>query len=650
MNFFGDLNQEQKEAVQHETGPLLVLAGAGSGKTRIVTYRIAHLLSKGIPAESIVALTFTNKAAEEMQHRIQKLLQGVGKGPLIATFHSLGARILRESAHHLGYKNDFTIYDEDDANKVLKGCLLTLGIKGEASTYKSLKSLISVVKNQQMNPEEVISIDMPHDLQNGFVKIYHLYQERLKEANALDFDDLLFLVVKLFQEHKEVLEHYQKRWEFLLIDEYQDTNSSQYLLAKMISKNSKNIFVVGDPDQSIYSWRGANIHNILNFEKDFKNAKVIRLEQNYRSRENILQAANHLIQNNISRIDKKLWSSRGEGEKITLFVGETDRDEAEFVAEKIDRLNKRGKHSLRDMAIFYRTNFQSRIFEDVLLRFRIPYQIIGGLSFYERKEIKDLLSILHMIHSEQNIVAFTRSLLFLKQGIGETSLEKVRVLSREKGWSILQTLKALVEGTETIARMTEKHKVGFREYLELIVELRELNKTMSLKDLINAIINKSRFYDILREDKETFEERKANIEEMVTKAYEWEFSTEDPTLQKFLEELTLKSAVDEMEEQKDKINLMTIHNSKGLEFSYVFVVGMEEDLFPHANSRQNAHAVEEERRLCYVGMTRAKEQLFLTAAESRFIWGSHRTMRPSRFLREIPPSYIKKVMYYEAST
>ena len=406
-SLFQDLNQEQNAAVQHEKGPLLVLAGAGSGKTRIVTYRIAFLIENGVSSDSIIALTFTNKAAEEMHHRIRKRLEGkIDAPPLIATFHSLGVRILRESIDRLGYRNDFVIYDEDDSFKILKDVLLSFSIKAEPSVQKTLRNLISTCKNQYLLPKEIALGHLTYDIAQKFEAIYDLYQTRLKEANALDFDDLLFLVVRLFKEHNDILERYQNRWGYLLIDEYQDTNSSQYLLAKLLSEKHKNIFAVGDPDQSIYSWRGANIKNILNFEQDFQQAKVIRLEQNYRSRETILQAANHLIQHNIGRIDKRLWSSRGAGEKIHLFVAENEKEEAFFVCQTLLELSRKEKIPMKDMAIFYRTNFQSRIFEDALLHFRIPYQIIGGLSFYERKEIKDLLAILHMIHSDFNTIAF----------------------------------------------------------------------------------------------------------------------------------------------------------------------------------------------------------------------------------------------------
>lgn len=646
--FFQELNSEQTIAVKHRVGPLLVLAGAGSGKTRIVTFRIAHLIEQGVDPKKILAVTFTNKAAGEMQRRIHTLQAQEERSenkPLICTFHSLGAKVLRESIHHLGYGSDFTIYDSEDTNKLLRGCIQTLGLQKEPAFLKSCKSLISHQKNQLLSIEELSLEDLPVEVRGSFPELYKMYQERLKESNALDFDDLLYLIVRLFREHKEVLEEYQRRWEYLLIDEYQDTNQTQYVLARLLIEKSNNIFVVGDPDQSIYSWRGANIQNILNFEKDFPNAQVVRLEQNYRSRKVILDAANGLIQNNRFRYEKNLWSDRVGGEKISLFVGATDREEAEFVAEEITRLHQKEKISLKECAIFYRTNFQSRIFEDLLLRYKIPYQIIGGLSFYERKEVKDLLSFLYMIASDNDFIAFSRSLSLLKGGLGEVTLEKLRKSASEQGSSVLRVALNIAQG-ESALKVTEKQRKGLQEYLTLIAELRTLAKTLSLKDLVVAVIQKADYLEILREDKESFEERKSNIEELVTKAYEWEETSEKTSLQMFLEELKLKNAVDDLGEKQEQINLMTVHNGKGLEFNAVFLVGMEEDLFPHANSRADNRAVEEERRLCYVGMTRAKEKLYLTAAESRFLWGNHRRMRPSRFLREIPRECMKKI--YEA--
>lgn len=643
FNFAADLNKEQLEAVTHKDGPLLVLAGAGSGKTRIVTYRIAHLIASGVAPGQILALTFTNKAAKEMQERIHSLLtqNAIRDRPIISTFHSLGARILRESIEHLGYKKDFVIYDESDSEKLLKMCMQTIGIKGDEA--KSFRSLISHAKNQHTMPSANEQSDLPASFQHTFPKLYSLYQEKLKEANALDFDDLLYLTVRLFQEKPEVLAFYQRKWPYLLIDEYQDTNHTQYLIGLMIVEKSQNIFVVGDPDQSIYSWRGANIQNILNFEKTFKNAKVVRLEQNYRSRKNILDAANALIENNKGRYKKALWSNRGEGEKISLFVGRTEREEAEFIASEIEFLHKEDKIPLKEIAIFYRTNFQSRTFEDTLLRKKIPYLIVGGISFYQRKEIKDILTFLHMIHSDNDFIAFARTINLPKRGIGDATLDKIREEAAKAQRPLLDYAAALVSGEEEGVKLNQKQLAGLKEYVNLIFDLRELEKQASVQHLVIETIKKTRYYDFLRLEPETFEDRKANLEELISKGAEWDLLNEGATLSGFLEELTLKSSVDDLSPHEEQVHLMTVHNGKGLEFQAAFIGGMEEDLFPHANSRGKYEAVEEERRLCYVGMTRAKERLYLTAAETRFLWGNFRTMRPSRFLREIPREYLERI-------
>lgn len=636
-----DLNSEQLEAVNHTEGPLLVLAGAGSGKTRIVTYRILQLIQSGVLPSQILAVTFTNKAAGEMLERIQKMTP-LHERPLLCTFHSLGAKILRESAHLLGYQNNFVIYDEEDSIKLLKKSFPELSEKGEETKIKSIKALISHTKNELADPSQM---DVPQGLENVFPEIHKRYQENLKSANALDFDDLLYLPVKLFKENKEILEAYQKRWPYLLIDEYQDTNQAQYLLTNLLVEKSQNLFVVGDPDQSIYSWRGANIKNILNFERDYPKAKVVRLEQNYRSRKTILDAANALIENNQGRYKKNLWSTRGPGEKIVLYVAGSEREEAAFVVSEIERLKQVHKIPLSEIAIFYRTNFQSRTFEDFLLRAGISYVIVGGISFYHRREIKDILAFLHMIEGDNDYIAFSRTINLPKRGIGETSIDKIRILAKNLNLSLLEMTKALVSGTEKGIRLNEKQREGLKEYLNLILDLRALaqDENVSLQKLVMEVIRKSRYLDHLREEKETYDDRKANLEELVSKAVEWEGMNEMSSLTKFLEELSLKSSLDEADLTTERVSLMTFHNGKGLEFMGVFLVGMEEDLFPHANSRGNYEAIEEERRLCYVGMTRAKERLYLTAAETRFLWGTSRMMRPSRFLREIPREYIDRM-------
>lgn len=649
MDLSQALNPEQLEAVMHHEGPLLVLAGAGSGKTRIVTFRIAHLIESGVHPYQILAVTFTNKAAGEMKGRIQNITRGknLHGNVTICTFHSLGVRILRESIDLLGYTSNFVIYDADDAEKLLKTCINHLNIESttesKAAQLKIFSNMISQCKNQLRLPEQLEARDYDQTNFKFFPEIYKLYQSRLKEYNAVDFDDLLFLTVQLLKQFPELLDKYQRRWPFLLIDEYQDTNHAQYMIARYIVGKQQNLFVVGDPDQSIYSWRGANIQNILNFESDYPGAKIVRLEQNYRSKRNILEAANALIRHNSKRYEKNLWSDLGPGEKISLYVGENERDEAYFVANRIEEHFSKERIPLKDMAIFYRTNFQSRTFEDFLLRKRIPYVIVGGISFYQRREIKDILAFLHVVHSDLDYISFNRTINLPKRGIGEATIEKLRFCAERAQLPLLVYCKNCIYDENADIRLTAKQKTALKEYIEIITGLRTIEKEESLQRLVIETIRRSNYLAVLNEDKETYDDRKANLDELVAKAAEWELLTENPTLSDFLAELSLKTTLDETEKSDDKVNLMTIHNGKGLEFTVAFVVGMEEDLFPHANSRDSFEAVEEERRLCYVGMTRAKEKLYLTAAESRFIWGSFRMMRPSRFLREIPKDLMEKV-------
>lgn len=625
------LNPQQQIAVDHVEGPLLVLAGAGSGKTRIVTFRVAHLLQLGVPSHEILAVTFTNKAAEEMRNRI---LQLTHKSVLTCTFHSLCARILRESIAALGYTRDFAIYDEEDSEKVIKECFASLNIKEEKGQLRSFRSQISQAKNALILPEQLAKEDKI--LQD----VYAMYQSRLKEYHALDFDDLLFQTVQLFKQHPEILEQYQKRWSFILIDEYQDTNEAQYTIARLLATKHNNVFAVGDPDQSIYSWRGANIQNILNFEKDFPGAIVIPLEQNYRSRSNILEAANALIRYNKSRYEKNLWSDKGEGQKIGLCIAENDHAEADFVVKRLYHLHRDKGVPLSDCVIFYRTNFQSRIFEDHLLKERVPYVIVGGLSFYQRREIKDCLAWLRIVLSGTDFLAFARTINLPKRGLGEATLEKLHDFARERGTNIFDTCEHIVDG-KTPFKLSQKQLEGLKDYVRIINALREMLKQgQPLHTLITEALERSRYLEYLREDPESYEERRGNIEELVSKAAEWETEVEHPTLAAFLEELTLKSSTEESGTPQDHVRMMTLHNGKGLEFTGVFLVGMEEELFPHANSLESNEALEEERRLCYVGMTRAKEYLYLTASRYRYLWGMPKMMRPSRFLKEIPEEFL----------
>lgn len=631
-----DLNPQQKIAAEHMEGPMLVLAGAGSGKTRVVTCRIAHLLNVGVPSSEILALTFTNKAADEMRYRIKKMAD---QYVLTSTFHSLGARILRESISAIGYRNDFTIYDENDSLQLLKNCLASMGYKDEKGLLKSLRIAISNAKNELLTPND-LSKDFRSRTDQLLKDVFVAYQEKLKEYNALDFDDLLYLTVKLFRESKETLEHYQKRWSFILIDEYQDTNAAQYFMTKLLVEKHNNIFVVGDPDQSIYSWRGANIQNILDFEKDYENAQVITLEQNYRSSANILEAANALIQHNEERYEKKLWSDLGTGEKIGVYIAENEREEALFVVEELVRRTREEHLPLKECVIFYRTNSQSRTFEDALLKYQIPYVIYGGLSFYQRREIKDILSLLRMVVSDSDYLSFARTINLPKRGIGQATLVKLRDAAEALSLPILTLVRKLLSRETQVIKLTKKVEEGISDYLQTINYLKGMvSEGKPLEEVIQEGIEASNYDRVLREDPETYEDRKSNLEALINKAAEWSEERETPTLVAFLEELSLKSSLDEQPAQ-DSVRMMTLHNGKGLEFALTFIVGMEEDLFPHINSKDSIEALEEERRLCYVGMTRAKQFLYLTASTYRFMWGISKVMCPSRFLKEVPPEYL----------
>jgi DNA helicase-2/ATP-dependent DNA helicase PcrA len=641
MNLNELLNAEQIKAVKHILGPLLVLAGAGSGKTRCVTYRILYLLEQGIPAQQILGLTFTNKAAKEMKERIETLSH---QHVLICTYHSLCARILRESIHLLGYQNNFVIYDEDDAEKIIKTCLKDLNIEYLKLEPKAIKSAISKLKsNETSNPPT----NTP--LGRHFPNIYSCYQTKLKEYNALDFDDLLFLTVSLFKEHPNALAHYQNQWQYLLIDEYQDTNYKQYELISQLAEKHRNIFAVGDPDQSIYSWRGADISNILHFNEDFPGAQIIRLEQNYRSTTNILNAANELILNNKHRYEKNLWSALGAGEKIKKFVGQTERDEARFVAEKVRDLHHNEQIPLNQMAVLYRTNSQSRLFEDQLINRRIPYTIIGGISFYQRKEIKDIVAYLRLVVSPSDYVSFLRTINLPKRGIGPTTIDKLRTNASALQLTIFDYCCALVDrASNTDMKLSKKQFESLSNYVSIIKSLQELLPSISIATLISSLVEKIGYYNHLKEeDEETYGDRKENIDQLIVKASEWDLDNNELGLTGFLEEIALKSTLDELSPEQERLSLMTLHNGKGLEFNTVFIVGLEQDLLPHANSRDSEEAIEEERRLFYVGMTRAKEKLFLCNVQTRSLWGQQRRQYPSRFLKEIPSEYTEPLRIFQ---
>lgn len=611
------VNPQQKAAILHTNGPLLILAGAGSGKTKVVSLRIAHLIHTGVPAESILGVTFTNKAAGEMKERVERY---VGKQVLISTFHSLGVRILRESAHHLGYSTQFVIYDEEDSEKLLKNLIKELFGVSAPFDAKQARNAISKAKNNLFS----------EDLEE-FSQLYNLYESRLKAYNAVDFDDLLLLPVKLFKTCPEVLSMYQQRFLHVLVDEYQDTNHAQYEFVRLLVEKSHNLFVVGDPDQSIYSWRGANIDNILNFERDYQNASIIRLEQNYRSTQTILEAANAVIRNNSRRYEKSLWSALGEGEKICVASTYSEREEASFVTRTMLELHDRHEIPFSNMVVFYRTNFQSRALEDECILRRIPYTIVGGLSFYQRKEIKDILAYLRILEHPSDLLAFTRIINIPKRGLGDAFVSKLITASAQARIPIREMFNAPAPFP-----LTAKQKEGWEHFRQTVATLEEIKQTSPLTQLVRATISSTGYLQMVEDDEETRDERKENLSELIAKAAEWESAKDNPSLFQFLEEIALATSTDVMTREGDRINLMTVHNGKGLEFRVVFLVGVEEELFPHINSKGSEEGTEEERRLFYVGMTRAKEKLFISYVAFRSLWGTTRQMRPSRFVQEIP--------------
>jgi DNA helicase-2/ATP-dependent DNA helicase PcrA len=634
-----ELNKEQEKAANHIEGPLLVLAGAGSGKTRVVTYRIANLLKLGILPSDILAVTFTNKAAAEMKKRVEDL---TSSSVLTCTFHSLGARILRESISNLNFSQDFVIYDTDDSLRLIKTCLESLHVKNEKGITKKLKAMISSAKNDLIDPKDISSASCDTKEEKLFKDLYPIYQTKLCEYNALDFDDLLYLTVKLLKEKKDIRDEYQNRWLFILIDEYQDTNIAQYTLARLLVEKHKNIFVVGDPDQSIYAWRGAQYKNILRFDKDFPKAQIVHLEHNYRSTTTILEASNALINYNKERYDKKLWSNLGQGEKIGLFFANGETQEAQFIVEKLIDKHVNEKIPYEETVIFYRTNSQSRILEEALLSQQIPYVIYGGISFYQRKEIKDLLSFLRMIQSDADFISFSRTINLPIRGIGTSTVQKLLKTSETKQLPIFVFCKELINNPNLFPeiKIFSKQKNGLQGYIHLIEELRKLHSSgASICDIIKQAITKSKYLEHLQNDPETFSEKKENINELIAKAADWEERKETSNLFTFLEELSLLTNTEEKNTQHS-VKLMTLHNGKGLEFSLVFLAGLEEDLLPHVNSKGSHEQIEEERRLCYVGMTRAKSHLFLSSCNARYLWGSLRAMYPSRFLKEIPSKYL----------
>jgi len=647
MSLLNDLNPVQQKAVLETEGPLLVFAGAGSGKTRVLTYRIAYLIQeKRVPPWNIFAVTFTNKAADEMRERVERLLGGSARGAWISTFHSACARILRRHIDHLGFQRNFVIYDEQDQERHLKAVMRELDLDSKTYHPRSLQSAIEQLKREGITPDQYQPSPF-NVFQKRLAQVYQRYQEDLRRNNALDFEDLLAFVVVLFKRFPEVLASYQDLCRYVMVDEFQDTNLIQYHLIKQIGQRHRNIFVVGDDDQSIYRWRGADVGNILNFEKDFPDANVIALEQNYRSTQHILQAANHVVLQNRFRKEKTLWTENPKGDLLTLYVAEDEKDEARYVCRKVIELCRLsdtprtisggGGKRLRDIAVFYRVNAQSRAVEDELVRNQIPYTVVGGMKFYERKEVKDVLAYLKVIANPADAVSLRRIINVPARGIGEKTIEKIETYSREKGLPLYAGLMQAL--TEDWLSSGARSKIS--AFVHVMEELRKDAQTIPAGQLTLTLLSRTGYLERLREEgTDDAISRAENIEELVNVIMEFEKEEKEASLGTFLDKVSLVSDIDLYEDKGNRISLMTLHCAKGLEFPVVFIVGMEEGLLPHARRGEEIEDMEEERRLCYVGITRAREKLFLTRAERRTTFGVGRANLASRFLDELPIELI----------
>ncbi len=630
------LNDKQYEAVINTEGACLIIAGAGSGKTKVLTHKIAYLMQeKNVLPWNILAITFTNKAANEMKERIIGLVGDAAQDIWMGTFHSICVRILRKFIDRIGFDSSFIIFDTSDQRTMIKTCLKDLRIDDKMFTDRAVQSEISNAKNQMLEPEQYSVLANGDFRKEKIATIYELYQKRLKENNAIDFDDIINYTIKILKENADVLEYYANKFKYVLVDEYQDTNKAQFTLITLFASVNGNITVVGDSDQSIYAFRGADISNILNFERDFKNAKIIKLEQNYRCTGNILEAANSVIKNNETKYKKKLWTENEKGNLPKVYSAENEYDEGTFIVEQINRLRREEYFKYSDFAILYRMNTQSRAIEDILRREDIPYKIIGGLKFYERKEIKDIISYLRLIQNPSDNLSLKRIINEPKRGIGKTSLENIEILANQNSISMYEVIKNADQyGLNRVF-------INSREFISVIEELRSKKENLLISELIKQTLNKTGYTKAL-EDENTVEaeNRIENLEEFLTVAMEFEEESADNGLSEFLEGITLSSDIDNMEQTDETVTLMTLHSAKGLEFPVVFLVGMEEGIFPGYKSISEQKELEEERRLCYVGITRAKQYLFLTCSKQRTIFGSTSCNPVSRFLKEIPKELL----------
>ena len=631
-----EMNERQKEAVQHTQGPLLIMAGAGSGKTRVLTHRMAYILAEEeVHPWNILAITFTNKAAREMKERVSQLVGPQAEDMWVSTFHSMCVRILRRDIELLGYQRSFTICDPSEQQTAMKRILKKLDIDSEKYDYRMILNRISQAKND-LEDVEKFSEKYTGYVEQIIAKCYREYQKELAKSMTLDFDDLIMLTVQLFQKHPETLQYYQQKFQYIHVDEYQDTNHAQYRLVTMLAKKFKNICVVGDADQSIYGWRGADMSNILEFEKDYQNAKVVLLEQNYRSTKTILQAANHVIENNVNRKVKKLWTENEEGQAITYYRAQSEQDEGRYVLSQIQSLLRDGYH-YDDFAILYRTNAQSRVMEENLLKSNIPFRLVGGQRFFERMEIKDLLAYLRLIVNPQDDLSFRRIVNSPKRGIGATSLDKLNDFASMHQFSLLEA-----SSQTALSPLSGKAAKALEKFAEMIEDLRKMQEFLSISEFVEQVIEKTGYLAAL-EQQHTMEAdaRIENIQEFISVAKQFEQDrleeeSEDSPLLQFLTDLSLVSDADSDDGDGRMVTLMTLHAAKGLEFPVVFIIGLEEGIFPSLRSMmENGDDVEEERRLAYVGITRAEQKLFLTNAYSRLLYGRTQTNRPSRFILEI---------------
>ena len=643
LNLLEKLNDKQKEAASQIDGSILILAGAGSGKTRTITYRIAHMVENvGISPYSILAVTFTNKAAKEMRERVEDLIGDIAKACTISTFHSFGMRLLRMYAKEAGYSPNFTIYDTDDQKRIVKSILKgqNISFNGVKLTERDIVSIISKIK------EEIKTLDEYSVMNKQIVEVYDKYNRALLESNAMDFSDILLNTYKLLQ-NSSILEKIQKKYKYIMIDEYQDTNNLQYKIIDLIARKSSNLCVVGDENQSIYGFRGANILNILNFENNYNNAKIIKLEENYRSTSTILDAANELIKNNKSSKDKKLWTQNGKGDLIKVLVCDNARDEVSKIIDIIKENHQNGI-PYKDMTILYRTNMQSRVFEEGLLRYNIPHKVFGGISFYSRAEIKDIIAYLSIIVNPQDELNLQRIVNVPKRKVGEKGIEKIIAFARENNLNLLDALSHVKD----ISGLTATGKEKLSEMYDIIKELKDLSYSETASYIVDTLLDKIKYIDHIKETYDDADARIENIEEFKNSILELENVVGVLRLSEYLENVSLVSATDDLEDQKDYIKLMTIHNSKGLEFPIVFLVGFENEIFPGLRASFDEKEMEEERRLCYVALTRAEKKLYLSHTAIRFVYGQDRLATPSVFLKEIPEKLLdvevkKERLYFE---